>query len=47
MGGALVGVVVERHAPRATAPAARSPLLNLKLNKNVKPLPVDTRFTSG
>jgi ABC-type transporter Mla subunit MlaD len=44
MGGALVGAVdrVEAARDRSGRPIA---VLDMKLNKNVQPLPVDTRFT--
>jgi ABC-type transporter Mla subunit MlaD len=44
MGGALVGTVltIDAARDRAGRPVAR---LDVKLNKNVQPLPVDSRFT--
>ncbi len=44
MGGSLVGAVVSVGAARDRTGRPLA-LLNVKLNKNVQPLPVDTRFT--
>ena len=43
MGGALVGAVTT-STPRATPAGTPIALLHLKLNKNVEPLPVDSKF---
>ena len=45
MGGALVGVRRQRHAGAHLVRASRSPCSNLKLDKSVEPLPVDSTFT--